>query len=160
APARAIDSLAAIGDTGRQALAELRVLLGVLDDGTPPQLGDLVERTRSAGQPVELAEEGEPQPVPGAVELAAYRVVQEALTNALKHAPGRRTVVRVHYSPTQIDIDVTNEGPSGAASLDGGGRGLAGIRERVGVFGGDLSAGRRPDGGFTVRARIPVGRTR
>jgi signal transduction histidine kinase len=160
APAQAGDSLAAIGDTGRQALAELRFILGVLDGGGPPQLEDLVERTRSAGQPVELAEEGEPQPLPGAVELAAYRVVQEALTNALKHAPGRRTVVRVRYGPSEIDIDVTNDGPSGAASLDGGGRGLAGVRERVGGFGGDLSAGRRPDGGFTVRARIPVGSTR
>ncbi|MFD3824590.1 sensor histidine kinase [Streptomyces sp. NPDC058625] len=155
-------------------------------------LADLVARTRAAGQPVELTELTEPTepterphppdvttptarpgskkwPMPSAVELAAYRVVQEALTNALKHAPGHGTSVRVRYGPHEVEVEVITEGaPAGPAAagtgvphprrLDrGGGHGLVGLRERVSVFGGELQAGRRPDGGFGVRARIPFG---
>lgn len=177
APERAADSLTAISGTGRRALAELRHLLGVLDDRegaadlpadggvaasateeapAPERLGDLVERTRLAGQPVELFECGEPASLAAAAELTAYRVVQEALTNALKHAPGRNTVVRVQYGE-EVSIDVTNEGPVVAAGAFTPGRGLTGLRERVGLCGGELSAGGRPGGGFGVAARIPSG---
>ncbi|MFJ8934942.1 sensor histidine kinase [Streptomyces sp. NPDC102365] len=184
APARVGTGLEAISDTGRRALRDLQHLLGVLKasastegassapDRTPEPggLSELVERTRTAGQPVELAERGERRELAAAVDLAAYRVVQEALTNALKHAPGHRTLVRVHYGRTDVEVEVTTEGApatapateAGAASGQrrgplgrGGGHGLIGLRERVSVFGGELSTGDRPDGGFSVRARIP-----
>ncbi|GAB2858083.1 histidine kinase [Actinoallomurus bryophytorum] len=163
APGRAVSGLATISDTGRRTLAELRYFLGVLDpvpeaDRAPAvgRLGDLVENTRSAGQPVELIEEGERQPMTSGAELAAYRVVQEGLTNALKHASGRATMVRVRYGTAEVEIEVSTDGPGGATARAGAGRGLAGLRERVSVVGGELRAGSRPDGGFTVRARIPV----
>jgi signal transduction histidine kinase len=165
-PGRAMSGLATIGDTGRRTLAELRYFLDVLDPVSDAErapavdrLGDLVESMCSAGQPVELIEEGERRPMTSGAELAAYRVVQEALTNALKHAPGRPTTVRVRYGAADVDIEVSNEGPALAAARVGtGARGLAGLRERVSVVGGELRVGSRPDGGFTVRARIPVGR--
>jgi len=167
APAQTVTGLAAIGDTGRRTLAELRYFLGVLDpvpdaERAPAmhRLGDLVATTRAAGQPVELIEEGERQPMTSGAELAAYRVVQEALTNTLKHAPGRPTVVRVRYGSGEVDIEVSNEGPVDTAARPGSGRGLAGLRERISVVGGELRVGGRPDGGFTVRARIPVGNER
>jgi signal transduction histidine kinase len=176
APDRVTDSLNAISGTGRQALAELRHLLGVLDspagaidhppgsDGTPgagrgPAPGrfrDLVERTRLAGQPVELFEDGEPAFIAAEPELAVYRVVQEALTNAVKHAPGRRTVVRVLYGKV-IQVDVTTEGPVIVAGAFTAGRGLTGLRDRVSTCGGELTAGGQPGGGFGVHARIPSG---
>jgi signal transduction histidine kinase len=163
APDEAVSGLAAISDTGRRALAELRYFLGVLDpvpetERAPAvgRLRDLVEQTRSAGQPVELTEEGEPQPMTSGAQLAAYRVVQEALTNALKHAPGRRTVVRVRHGTADVDIEVSTDGSAVAASRSAPGRGLTGLRERVSVVGGELRAGGGPDGGFTVHARIPA----
>lgn len=129
----------------------------------PGRLSDLVEQVRAAGQPVELTERGERRPLPSAVELAVYRVVQEALTNALRHAPGHGTFVRVHHGHDVIEVDVTTEGaPAGPAVPaprplgGGGGHGLDGLRERVSVFGGALHAGALPDGGFGVRARIPA----
>ncbi|MFJ2259310.1 sensor histidine kinase [Streptomyces sp. NPDC087844] len=176
APERVETGLEAISDSGRRALRDLQHLLGVLQaSGGPPSassapdrtpepggLSDLVERTRTAGQPVELAERGERRELATAVELAAYRVVQEALTNALKHAPGHRTLVQVHYGREDVEVEVTTEGAPAAASAQrraplgrGGGHGLIGLRERVSVFGGELSAGDRPDGGFSVHARIP-----
>jgi signal transduction histidine kinase len=166
APPRAAAGLTAISDTGRRALAELRHLLDVLGApgdaaGREPIVGrlhDLVERTRAAGQPVELTVDGEPQPVPGGAELAAYRVVQEALTNAIRHAAGHRTVVRVRYGTDGIDVDVATDGPVTRGARPG--RGLAGLRERVGVLGGELAAGERPGGGFTVHARVPLGSDR
>lgn len=176
APDRVVNSLTAISGTGRQSLAELRHLLGVLDtpagavghptaaDGAPgadraPTLGrfrDLVERTRLAGQPVELLEDGEPASMAAGPELAAYRVVQEALTNAVKHASGRRTVVRVRYGE-EIRIDVTTDGPVVAPAVFTAGRGLTGLRERVRTCGGELTAGGLPGGGFGVHARMPAG---
>jgi signal transduction histidine kinase len=164
-PGRVTSELGEISGTGRQALTELRHLLNLLDtarpDGQPAfttgRLHDLVDQIRRAGQPVELVEEGQMMPLTDAAELSAYRVVQESLTNALKHAPGRRTVVRVSYGGTGLDIDVTTDGP---VIADGGftaGRGLTGLRERVGQCGGELRAGGRPDGGFQVRARVPAG---
>ncbi|MFD9395282.1 sensor histidine kinase [Streptomyces sp. NPDC060000] len=130
----------------------------------PGRLSDLVEQIRATGQPVELTQTGEQPPMASGVELAAYRVVQEALTNALKHAPGHRTRVTVRYEHDGIEVGVTTEGKPAkpaAARISplgrSGGHGLIGLRERVGVFGGELMAGARPDGGFTVSARIPSG---
>ena len=179
APDRAADGLTAIGSTGRRALVELRFLLDVLDTGkdtettgdsavrTPGRIGDLVEATRAAGRPVEFVERGDPRPLHGAVALAAYRVVQEALTNAVKYAPGRPVEVRLSHGPDEIEIDVTNEDaalvPAGAGSGQAasvlprsGGRGLAGLGERVAALGGDLTAGPTGDGGFRVRTRLPL----
>jgi signal transduction histidine kinase len=165
-PAR--ESLTAIRETGKKALFDLRDLLGVLDpaheaprDRLPglTQLPDLIERTRAAGQPVSLHEEGSPPAALGTGrELAAYRVVQESLTNALKYAPGHPTLVRLGYRPSGLDILVTT-GPPGRTGepVGGSGRGLAGLRERVELFGGSLSAGPCEDGGFTVSAHLPAG---
>jgi signal transduction histidine kinase len=163
-PGRVTTSLSAISETGRRALTDLRYLLGALDgtgnSGLEPatgELSELVARSRAAGQPVELVEQGRPRLMASATEVAAYRVVQEALTNALKHAAGERTVVRVDHGDEWMDLEVTTDGPSRPGLGRGSGRGLVGLRERVSVVGGDLRAGTRPDGGFTVWARIPVG---
>ncbi|MFE6824997.1 sensor histidine kinase [Streptomyces sp. NPDC057690] len=129
----------------------------------PGRLGDLVEQVRAAGQPVELTERGELRPLPPALELTVYRVVQEALTNALRHAPGHGTFVRVHHGHDVIEVDVTTEGAPAEPAVPaprplggGGGHGLDGLRERVSVLGGELHAGAQPDGGFGVRVRIPA----
>lgn len=164
-PRRVASELGEIGGTGRRALTELRYLLGLLEmtpAGNPEpsfragRLRDLVEQTRQTGQPVELVEEGEPVPMADAAELAAYRVVQEALTNALKHAPGQRTMVRVCHDGGGVGIDVTTEGPEIADDGFTPGRGLTGLRARVGGCGGELEACGRPGGGFRVRAWIPA----
>ncbi|MEU6541521.1 histidine kinase [Streptomyces sp. NPDC047000] len=174
-PDKVVTALGAIGDSGRYALTDLQHLLGVLKavDGppgdhspVPGSLSDLVTKTRAAGLPVELTENGERRPMASAVELTVYRVVQESLTNALKHAPGRRTDVHVHYRNDELEIEVITEGTAASSRTParavrpvgrGGGHGLVGLRERVGVFGGELTAGHRPDGGFGVLARIPTG---
>ena len=171
APARARDGLTAISDTGRRALTELRALLGVLEatgenmtaERTPTmgRVGDLVEQAKMSGQPVEWTEEGAARLQPVDVELAAYRVVQESLTNALKYATGRQTRVRVRHNEDGIEIEVTTDGPSPDASpptpvTPSGGRGLTGLRERVRMLGGDLVAAAHPDGGFRVTAEIPA----
>ncbi|SEG97801.1 Signal transduction histidine kinase [Nonomuraea solani] len=173
APDRAGTGLAAISDTGRRALTELRHLLGVLEatgESTPagrtPTLGriaDLVEQARLSGLPVVLTEHGEQRPQAVDVELAAYRVVQEALTNAMKHATGRRTTVTVHHHADHITIEVINDGlvaPSGEVTgdrpvLPSSGRGLDGLCQRLRMLDGELVATSRPDGGFSVRAVIP-----
>ncbi|MBF8191039.1 two-component sensor histidine kinase [Nonomuraea sp. K274] len=171
APDRAGVGLAAISDTGRRALTELRHLLGVLEatgesspaDRTPTlgRIGDLVEQARMSGQPVEFAEHGEQRPQDVDVELAAYRVVQEALTNAMKYATGRRTTVTVHHHPDRIALEVSNDGPpeTGPAEtapvVPSGGRGLEGLRQRLRMLDGELIAAGRADGGFSVRALIP-----
>jgi signal transduction histidine kinase len=162
APDRVTTGLAAIGETGRRALADLRDLLAVLRAPEPAghersptlsQLAELVERTRAAGQPVELIEEGAPRRGSDGVELAAYRVAQESLTNALKHAPGRRTVVRVGHLADEVRIEVTT-GP-GRRAPGPHGHGLLGLAERVGLYGGELRAGPAPDGTFRVYAALP-----
>ncbi|WP_433607427.1 DUF7134 domain-containing protein [Dactylosporangium sp. CA-139114] len=160
------DSLAAVAGTGRQALVELRHLLRVLDadendPSTRPVVGriaDLVERTRTLGQPVDWHEEGIARPAGGGVGLTVYRVVQESLTNAVKYAHGRPTRVRIAHSDDRVAVEVHTDGSTVA---DGGatrtGRGLAGLQERVSVFGGDFEAGPTPAGGFLTRASIPIG---
>lgn len=166
APDRLDQALAAVTDTGRRAIADLRNLLDLLNpdhgagggmpsaDGIPA----LVEQTRRAGQPVEFTEEGTPAEPGGSAHLVAHRVVQEALTNALKHAYGSRTSVRVRHDEKEITVEVDTDGSGSRGGSPGGsGRGLAGLRERVDVLGGDFRAERRPDGGFAVRARIPAG---
>ncbi|MET8175036.1 sensor histidine kinase [Streptomyces clavifer] len=167
APDRLDQSLTAVSDTGRRAITDLRHLLDLLnpDHGTEPRtppvgrLLTLVEQTRQAGQPVEFTEEGTPAESTGSAELVAYRVVQESLTNALKYAHGSRTSVRVSHTEKEIAVEVGTDGSgSKATGLSGSGRGLAGLRERVDVLGGDFSADRQKDGGFVVRVRIPSGR--
>ncbi|MFD4637817.1 sensor histidine kinase [Lentzea sp. NPDC058436] len=160
APDRLDQTLQAITDTGRRSLTDLRHLLDLLNpDHSAEAVGDLrtlVEQTRLAGQPVEFAEEGEATRDAGSAEAVAYRVVQEALTNALKYAHGNPTNVYVRYGERDITVEVGTEGAKSSASVGGSGRGLAGLRERVDVLGGEFSAGQR-DGGFVVTARIPAG---
>ncbi len=163
-PQRLDETLTAVTETGRRAITDLRDLLDLLnpDHGIePPSVGelrDLVERTRLAGQPVEFTEEGGPVRASGSAGAATYRVVQEALTNALKYAHGSRTTVHVHHGDHEITVEVGTERPdSPAVSPGGGGRGLAGLRERVDVLGGEFSSGPSDGGGFVVRARIPAG---
>ncbi|MFE1115014.1 sensor histidine kinase [Streptomyces rochei] len=167
APDRLDATLAAVSDTGRRAITDLRHLLDLLnpDHGTAeprtPPVGrvlTLVEQTRRAGQPVEFTEEGTPVAATGSSDLVAYRVVQEALTNALKYDHGGRTSVLVRHGEREITVEVGTDGSgTGAGSPGGSGRGLAGLRERVGVLGGEFSADPVEGGGFVVRARIPGG---
>jgi signal transduction histidine kinase len=170
APERLEQALTAVSDTGRQAIGDLRHLLDLLDPDpapegagarTPPvgQVRTLVEQTRRAGQPVEFTEEGGPPASAGSAELVAYRVVQEALTNALKHAHGTPTSVLVRHGEKEITVEVATAAPpgTGGTPVGGSGRGLAGLRDRVAVLGGEFGAGAGPDGGFLVRARIPAG---
>ncbi|WP_410590786.1 sensor histidine kinase [Amycolatopsis sp. lyj-23] len=163
APDRLDGTLTAITDTGRRAIADLRHLLDLLNpehEAKAPTEGGLlalVEQARQAGQPVEFTEEGTPAESAGSAELVAYRVVQEALTNALKHARGSRTSVEVHHGAREIAVAVRTAAGSGSVSPGGSGRGLTGLRERVGVLGGDFSAGGHDGAGFVVAARIPTG---
>ena len=165
-PERARGVLEAIEALGRDALGDMRRLVGILrtegdsSTGTEPQpslarLSDLAERVRSAGLAVEVRTEGEPRPLPAGVELSAYRIVQEALTNALRHAGAARAVVVVRYGAAGVELEVTDDG-SGPAPGAGGGHGLVGMRERVGMFGGELEIGAGDGGGFRVRAQLPA----
>jgi len=180
-PQRAREALAAISATGRRALAEMRSLLGVLrepadGDGVPggagpalaPQpgvedLADLLEQARTAGLPVSLRVSGDPRPVPAGETLAVYRVVQESLTNVRKHAgPGATAVVSLDYGEDGLLIRVTDDG-AGASAVPGlghpaagSGHGLAGMRERIELYGGTARSGPRPGGGYEVVARLPV----
>jgi signal transduction histidine kinase len=157
--------LETIEDTGRAAMAEMRRLLGMLrsaDDelALAPQpslryLDDLVVQVREAGMPVDLRIEGEPRPIAPGIDLSAYRIVQEALTNALKHAGPARARVTVRYGKHELDIEIADDG-AGGANGGPGGHGLVGMRERVALFGGNLAAGQRLDGGYAVRARLPL----
>jgi signal transduction histidine kinase len=164
APERLDQTLTAITDTGRGAITDLRHMLDVLnpDHRVEPRtpiggLHTLVEQTRKAGQPVEFTEEGDSAATVGSAEATAYRIVQEALTNALKHAHGSRTTVHVHHGTRETTVEVSTDGSAAhAASPGGSGRGLAGLRERVGVLGGEFSADRKAGGGFVVQARIPT----
>jgi signal transduction histidine kinase len=162
-PLRARDAAQLIAGTGREAIAELQRLLGVLhlEPAAPPSLESLdglVERARAAGLPVALTVEGERRRLPEGVEHAAYRVVQEAITNAIKYAAAAPTEVHVSYGPQDLELHVGDRGPGAGAPgrVGGGGHGLVGMRERVRIFGGELHTGRRAGGGFEVRARIPL----
>jgi signal transduction histidine kinase len=161
-------SLELIENTGRQALTELRTVLGALrtDDSErdvrqpQPGLADLdrlVTELGQAGLSVELVTEGEPRPLPPGVAVSAYRIVQEALTNTLKHSAADKARVVVRYGDDQLLVHVTDDGPPRQATT-GTGHGLVGMRERVSVFGGRLEAGPRGDGGFDVLAVLPVNR--
>jgi signal transduction histidine kinase len=159
------EALLVVEQTGREALAEMRRMVGVLrrPEEAPalaPQpslqhLDRLVEQAREAGLPVELRIEGEPLPLPAGVDLTAYRLVQEGLTNALKHARAEQAHVHLRYGGGDIEVTVSDDG-QGAGSDDEGGHGLVGMRERVAVYGGELEAGPRPEGGYRLRARLPV----
>lgn len=166
APERLDRALTDVTETGRQAMTDLRHLLDLLnpDHGRNPRtptvgrLETLVEQARRAGQPVEFTEEGTPAAATGSADIVAYRVVQEALTNALKYDHGGRTSVQVRHGGKDITVEVGTDGTGSPATASrGGGRGLAGLRERVGVLGGDFSAGGRVGGGYLVSARIPAG---
>jgi signal transduction histidine kinase len=158
-------ALDAIEGAGEQALAEMRKLLGMLravDEGASlaPQPGlerlhELAGEVSAAGLPVDVRVEGEAVELPPGVDVSAYRIVQEALTNALKHAGPARATVFVRYAADALELEVVDDG-SGAGVGGGPGHGLVGIRERVGVYGGDLEAGAQPEGGFRVRARLPL----
>jgi signal transduction histidine kinase len=163
-PDRAVAAAQEIENAGRAALAEMRRMLGVLQgqagERTPQPglagLGSLVERARAAGQPVELRIEGETRSLPAGLDLAAYRVVQEGLTNAIKYAAGAETDVLVRWSADDLELRIGDAGGGWSASINGGGHGLIGMQERVRLYGGDVSSGQRADGGFEVRARIPL----
>ena len=166
-PARATEALNSIEETGRKGLAEMRRLLGVLrkeDDGAAlaPQPGvdrieDLVHRARSAGQPVELEVEGEPRPLTTGVDLSVYRIVQEALTNTMKHSHGASARVHLRWGERLLDVEVSDDGPGPYVNENGGGNGLIGMRERVEIYGGTIEAGPADGGGFRVHATLPVG---
>ncbi|MEU6880990.1 histidine kinase [Streptomyces sp. NPDC046712] len=172
-PEQAREAMLAVEAAGRTAMSELRHVMGLLTmaaDGPDPaatvdlapqpgldRLEELAGRVRDTGVRVELTVRGTPAALPAGVDLAAYRVVQEALTNAVKHAAGASVSVIVEYAPGEIRVEVADTGgealpPAGP----GGGRGLMGLRERLAVYGGTLHAGRRPRGGYRVRAVIPV----
>ncbi|REK88864.1 sensor histidine kinase [Streptomyces inhibens] len=179
APEQTRQALETISGTGRQALAEMRRLLGVLRTGEQPeggeyvpqpgveQLTDLMDQVRGAGLPVDFRVEGEPRPLPSSVELTAYRIVQEALTNTRKHGgPDVGATVRLSYKDDDLDLLVEDDGRGAQHELyeeggaDGLGHGLIGMRERVGMVGGSLTAGPRPGGGFRVSAVLPLKPTR
>jgi signal transduction histidine kinase len=163
-PERTTQALHEVITVGRESLAEMRRVVGAF--GPVPEAGDglaalplLVDRVRAAGTPVDLAVDGAVGNLPAGVNLSAYRIVQEALTNTLKHAgPGAHASVRLAVRPEYVDIEVTDDGagsPADPPASDG--NGLRGIAERVHLLGGALSVGAVPGGGFAVRARLPVG---
>ncbi|MFC3573859.1 sensor histidine kinase [Streptomyces yaanensis] len=175
APDQAKKALETISGTGRQALAEMRRLLGVLRTGEHKEVGeyvpqpdveqidDLVEQCRSSGLPVDFKVEGTPRPLPSGVELTAYRIVQEALTNTRKHGgPNAGASVRLVYFDDGLGLLVEDDGKGAPHELyeeggaDGQGHGLIGMRERVGMVGGTLDAGPRPGGGFRISALLPL----
>ncbi|MEU1200040.1 histidine kinase [Streptomyces sp. NPDC005813] len=171
APERSKQALLAVEAGGRAAMAELRHVMGLLAspatgadtpaDGLEPQPGlgqldALAERVRAAGTPVDLTASLPAGPLPPGVELTAYRVVQEALTNTIKHAAGAGATVAIGFAGSWLEIEVTDTGAvRDSPSVDGNGRGLIGLRERLALYGGELTAGPTPTGGYRVMARIP-----
>ncbi|MFE9690453.1 sensor histidine kinase [Micromonospora sp. NPDC005806] len=166
-PEQAEAALTAISRTSKEALDELRVTLTVVrrdeaaDERSPTpglaQLPQLRERLAGAGVPVTVEVDGEPRPLPVAVDLAAYRVVQEALTNVLRHAGPATATVRLRYAPAEVAVEVTDTGRGAVAgAARSGGYGLAGMRERVTALGGSFTAGPASAGGFRVYATLPL----
>ena len=165
-PGETREALDMIEATGSEALAEMRRLLGMLrshdeEIALAPQpslryLDALAAQVREAGLPVDLSVEGEPTELPPGVDLSAYRIVQEALTNALKHAGPATARVVVRYRENDLELEIADTGAGAGASDGGEGHGLAGMRERVSLYGGKIEAGPRDGGGFAVRARLPL----
>jgi signal transduction histidine kinase len=165
-PQRAVEAAARIEEVGRAAMTEMRRLLGVLhhgdeETGRAPQptlraLDALIERSRTAGLPVTLVVEGSPRPLPAGKDLAAYRVVQEALTNAIKHAGAAPTSVTVRWEPSALELEIVDTGAGTVVNGNGAGHGLVGMEERMRLYDGSLRTGTRPGGGFGVVARLPL----
>jgi signal transduction histidine kinase len=169
-PEQARTALSAINEASGEALHEVRSVLGVLrgDGEQPPRgptaglasLDELISRTRTAGIEVALEVEGEKRPLPTSVDLAAFRIVQESLTNVVRHSSADAATVHLDFEPDAlaVQIDDDGSGPGTDADADGdGGSGIPGMRERVAALGGELQAGAGPSGGFRVRARLPIG---
>jgi signal transduction histidine kinase len=159
------DVLGLIEQIGRDALTEMRRLVGMLrseqGDALTPQPGiddvpSLVAQMREAGLPVQLRVDGQRSELPVGIDLSAYRIVQEGLTNALKHAGPAPASVNLRYGPDTLEIEITDGGHNDAPEVAGGGHGLVGIRERVAMCGGAFDAGHRADGGFAIRVLLPV----
>jgi signal transduction histidine kinase len=171
-PDRVRSALVTINDISKQALVELRSVLGVLRDvdGAAPlapapglsRLGELVDTAAAAGLTVRVTQDGPQATLPVDVELAAYRIVQEALTNSARHSGGKNAAVRLGYGDHGLLIEVADDGgprpDRPAARSEGSGSGIAGMAERAAALGGTLDAGPRPDGGFRVRAWLPLSR--
>jgi signal transduction histidine kinase len=164
-PDEAREAFDSIETTGEQALTEMRRLLGLLRRGDEelalaPQpslqsLAALAAQVSEAGLPVEVTIEGDQRELPPGVDVSAFRIVQEALTNALKHAGPATAHVLVRYGEDELELEILDTGP-GAEAVDGGGHGLVGMRERAALYGGEVVAGRRTGGGFAVRVRLPL----
>jgi signal transduction histidine kinase len=164
-PEQARTALSAIKQASNEALGELRSVLEILREGheDPPrsptsglaQLDDLVAKTEGAGLRVSTRVEGTPRPLPPRVDLAAFRIVQEALTNATRHAGDAHATIRIGYGERDLTVQIDDDG-RGTSSAPGGGQGIPGMRERATALGGDLEAGPRPGGGFRVRAMFPL----
>lgn len=160
------EALVAVEKVGREALAEMRRLVGILRDAgvapdlAPPptlrELDALVERTRASGLAVDVNVDGDPLDLPASIDLTAYRIVQEGLTNAIRHAHARTAEVRIHYHSGSLDIEVSDDGIGVSGEGHRAGNGLLGMSERVDVFGGQLEAGPGAEGGYRLRARLPV----
>jgi signal transduction histidine kinase len=170
-PQQARSALVAIKSASREALQDLHGILGLLrqsEDGDPrspaaglARLSELVESVGRTGIAVSVTTSGKPEPLSPANDLAAYRIIQEALTNVVRHAPGARTEVKLNYDDGGLEIEVVNdEVAAHGERVRGAGQGLAGMRERAAAAGGSVSAGPRPDGGFVVRARLAAGDSR
>jgi signal transduction histidine kinase len=163
------DALRGVEQAGRAALAEMRTLLGAMHDAGQdvefaPQpsldsLDTLVDKVRRAGLLVQLHVEGAAVPLPRAIDLSAYRIVQEGLTNSLKHGRASHADVTVQYEAEGLQLEVRDDG-AGDTTSDGLGHGLVGVRERVKIYGGEMTAGAAPDGGFVLSARLPFDRYR
>ena len=178
-PEQAVSLMGQVSATGRSALTEMRRLLGVLREPAAPghapqptldRVSDLLASVRAAGLPARLTVTGQPFPLPHSAQLALYRVIQEALTNTLKHAPGAAAQVRLAYADGEIELEVTDDGghppgvpaasaagAAGAAGGPGAGHGITGMRERAAVFGGQVTAGPRPGGGWRVHTVLRPG---
>ncbi|MFD1932349.1 sensor histidine kinase [Nonomuraea mangrovi] len=170
APEQAAAAMEQIAATGRQALDDMRRSLGAVEHDEPgepgeplhpapgiAQLGPLTDRMRAAGLPTRLEVSGDPEAIPAVAQLTIYRLVQEALTNALRHAPGATAEVLVRLTPRHAAVEVVDDGRPGHAPADTHGRGLVGMRERVAAYGGTLQAGPLPGGGWRVAAGLDIG---